>query len=98
LRRPEEVDWDDEKDLRNQAKHGVAFRDAAKVFLDPRHQTRSDFGSPVGDPRWQTVGTTPEGILFVVHAEQHGDVVRIISARKADKIEQADYRSGTFGD
>ena len=98
MRRPEEVDWDDEKDLRNQAKHGVAFRDAAKVFLDPRHQTRTDFGSPMGDPRWQTIGSTALGILFVVHAEQDGDVVRIISAYRADKYDRRAYEAGTFGD
>ena len=98
MRRPEEVDWDDEKDLRNQAKHGVAFRDAAKVFLDPNHQTRSDYGSPIGDPRWQTVGLSEVGVLFVVHAEQVGEVIRIISAQQADGYLRRAYEAGTFGD
>lgn len=34
--------WDDEKDRINFAKHGIHFKTAAKVFLDPDKLIRED--------------------------------------------------------
>ena len=52
------------------------------------------------DGRWQTIGYS-EGcivLLFVAHTNHEADeiVVRIISARRANKYEREQYEKGSF--
>ena len=39
-------EWDEQKDQKNFAKHGIHFRTAAKVFLDPNKLIREDEEHP----------------------------------------------------
>jgi len=86
--------WDARKAEANWRKHGIRFEDAAKVFLDPLHLTRQD-RIQGGEYRWQTIGRI-HGVtlLIVAHtvieecAPEPVDVIRIISARKANKTER----------
>jgi len=89
-----EFEWDEEKNESNLSKHGIDFEEAAKVFLDPwRQEWLDDRG--YGEDRWQSVGiATFPRVLFVVYTEREGDVIRIISARKATKREEKSYRQG----
>lgn len=87
-------EWDRHKAQINQYKHGVSFELATRVFADPyafSHQDRFENG----EYRWQTIGMVDSCvILLVAHTVQDtldGEIIRIISARKATKQEQKLY-------
>lgn len=91
-------EWDEAKARINLQKHQVSFEIAARVFADPlaiTHQDRIEHG----EQRWQTLGIV-EGylLLLVAHTvrdeEDGSEVVRIISARRADKKERKLYEQG----
>ncbi|MFQ5652482.1 MAG: BrnT family toxin [bacterium] len=82
-------EWDEHKNEANIKKHGIAFEDASKIFLRPRIEKRSDRG---GERRYITVGEVNNRIIAVVYTPR-GDKIRIISARKARKNEEREYRS-----
>lgn len=82
--------WDAGKAASNLAKHGVPFDYAVAVFLDPRWV---DFdASREGDreTRRKAVGVI-EGKLFVVVYTDRAGACRIISARRANAMEQGVY-------
>lgn len=83
-------EWDPDKAESNLAKHGVPFDYATGVFRDPRS---ADFdASRAGDKeiRRKVVGAI-EGKLFVVVYTDRAGVRRIISARRANAMEQRVY-------
>lgn len=91
--------WDDAKDESNQRKHGVSFAAAKLVFDDPLHVTRHD-RIEHGEQRWQTVGLAGGvALLLVAHTWREADSgvehIRIISARRATKLERKVYEQGT---
>ncbi|MFV0264966.1 MAG: BrnT family toxin [Kluyvera sp.] len=78
-------------------KHAVRFADAVLVFDDPRHLSRQDRHEN-GEYRWQTIGLV-HGIVVILVAhsvrfESGHEVIRIISARKADRKERSRYEHG----
>ena len=82
-------EWDDVKAEINKHKHKVSFEDAALVFfddykIDELDELHSDF-----EDRYKIVGKVAN-ILTVIYTER-GERNRIISARRADKDEEADY-------
>ncbi|MEI7842830.1 MAG: BrnT family toxin [Gallionellaceae bacterium] len=92
-------EWDEDKNLRNQLKHGVSFDLAQHVFDDPfaflsqdRHEN--------GEERWQTIGIVGGiVVLLVAHTVTMADgteIIRIISARRADKNERNRYDKQTY--
>ena len=85
-------EWDEEKDRINFAKHGIHFKTAAKVFLDPNKLIREDEEHPE-ELRYDVLGRV-EKILFVVCALRNQDTIRMISARLATKDEKARYEYG----
>lgn len=91
-----EFEWDDKKNDLNWAKHRVDFADAIYVFLDENRVEREDTRKNYGETRYQTIGYTEKGVLFVVFTERSGDIIRIISARKVSKREQKYYENGNF--
>ncbi|OIN92147.1 MAG: hypothetical protein AUJ20_08595 [Comamonadaceae bacterium CG1_02_60_18] len=90
-------EWDEVKALRNLRKHGVAFDDAVGVFSDPFAIMRQD-RIEGGELRWQTVGMI-EGhlVLLIAHTvgetQDNKEVIRIISARRADRKERQRYEN-----
>jgi uncharacterized protein len=84
-------EWDDEKARANLKKHGVSFGEATGVFFDPN--AIGDYDSEHSDEerRFFIIGMPSRRPLYVVYAERAGDMVRIISARKADKAERQNY-------
>ncbi len=87
-------EWDEDKARANLKKHHVSFEVAARVFLDPLALAYQDCIEN-GEHRWQTFGMV-EGclLLLVAHTVRHdedGEVIRIISARRADKKEKKHY-------
>ncbi len=88
-------EWDDEKAITNLEKHGVSFGEATEVFYDPNALEGYDAAHSGVESRFFIIGLSSRRLLFVVYAEREGDVVRIISARKAIKKEQEDYEQTT---
>ncbi|MCK4676085.1 MAG: BrnT family toxin [Gammaproteobacteria bacterium] len=82
-------EWNKKKSASNLKKHGVSFEQASTVFSD-------DFGRLIPDPDSQgeerfILMSTQARILTICHCERSSDVIRIISARKADKSERKQY-------
>ena len=86
-------EWDSGKAAANLRKHGVAFEEARTVFEDDEALLMSDSEHSVGEERFVLLGLSAVlRVIVVVHCEfDDGDVIRIISARKADRGERADY-------
>ena len=84
-----QVEWDDEKAELNWKKHGIAFEDAAFVFLDEFRIEYYDELHSDDEDRIKVVGLVDK-ILAVIYTERT-DKYRIISARYATKKEVNDY-------
>jgi uncharacterized protein len=93
-----QFEWDPAKNLSNQRKHGVSFEEAAQVFRDPLYLSWKERVQD-GEERWQAFGKV-EGLslLIVAHTirEEFEDgseieVVRILSARRAEPRERRRY-------
>ena len=87
-------EWDPAKAASNLRKHGVSFPTATRVFSDPYALVEQD-RIENGEERWQTVGIV-DGVvmLLVAHTVRQQDeieVIRIISARRADRRERRRY-------
>jgi uncharacterized DUF497 family protein len=82
-------EWDQTKAASNARKHGVTFTEAASAFYDPHQASYHDEAhSDEGEERFILIGISNRlRFIAVVHAD-HGDFIRIISARKATKTEQ----------
>lgn len=87
--------WDPKKDLSNQRKHGITFREATQVFKDSMALTVFDEDHSLDEERWVTLGLTTSGqYILVIHTfdEFSGGVdIWIISARKATRNEIKSY-------
>jgi len=81
-----EFEWDSAKDQTNRRKHGVDFRTAAKVFLDPLVIEFDDLDA-IGELRFNAIGLVEGRMLFVTYTIR-GDVVRIVSARGASHMKK----------
>jgi len=87
------VEWDGAKARINATKHGITFEEAetvlyddyAIVLPDPDHSSRQE--------RFLLIGLSSAlRVLVVVHCEtENGDVIRLISARRATRSERAQY-------
>lgn len=89
-------EWDKEKDLSNQEKHGVSFEEAKSVFFDENAVEFYDFDYSHNEERFLLLGFSEKlRLLLVCHCYRKDDeVIRIISARRATKNEQKEYRNG----
>jgi hypothetical protein len=92
-----QFEWDSQKDRANQAKHGIDFRTAARVFEDPDMLLIEDRIDDEGELRWHALGLPAgaEPLIVVVHVYRETsdgeEIIRIISARKASKAEGLRY-------
>jgi uncharacterized protein len=85
-------EWDPAKAEANQQKHGVRFADAVAVFSDERALTLDD--PHPDEERYVTLGMDAFARLLVVVYTWRGDVIRLISARKATRQERTHYAQG----
>ena len=87
-----QYEWDEQKRLSNARKHGIDSRDAIAIF-EGDTVLMEDERFNYGERRFVSLGLLQGRVIVVVHTE-HGDVTRIISARKATKYEQRIYLEG----
>jgi uncharacterized DUF497 family protein len=89
-------EWDEGKNSANRQKHGVSFEEARSAFLDENARVLPDPEHSETEDRFILLGLgTSDRILVVCHCyreEEEESIVRIISARKADREEQRQYR------
>jgi uncharacterized DUF497 family protein len=85
-------EWDPRKARSNEKKHGVSFEEAQSVFFDEQALFLEDPQPPHKEERFILLGVSASiRLLVVVHALPEGDVIRIISARKATRMETRQY-------
>jgi uncharacterized DUF497 family protein len=86
-------DWDKRKSELNLAKHGIDFDDAKEVFYGPVTVRQSNRGN---EERWVAIGYLENRLVAVVFTHRAG-FIRIISARRARKNEEREYRNSEVG-
>jgi uncharacterized DUF497 family protein len=86
-----QFEWDLRKEVSNQRKHGVGFREAATVFGDPLATTFPDVDHSGLEERFLTIGESAGRRLLVVSHSERGDNIRIISARQVTRRERKFY-------
>jgi hypothetical protein len=102
-------EWDKNKNASNIRKHDLSFEDAVEVFDDPNYLIERSYDDPAtGEPRWKAIGLIPSRIseVAVIHVsrknewktknigEEPEEVVRVISARRANPGESRRYQAG----
>ena len=86
-------EWDENKNLINQRKHGVSFDEAKAVFNDEEALVIDDPEHSLEEVRFIILGLSSKtNLLVVFHCYRESEtVIRIISARKATKTESGFY-------
>jgi hypothetical protein len=86
--------WDPAKAESNKRRHRVSFEEATEVFSDPDNIVRENVYAG-GEQRLEAIGMTDSLLLllvvFVDRSEPDVEIIRIISARKAERYEQTIY-------
>ena len=83
--------WDPAKATANLRKHGVSFMEASTAFADPLSITIPDPDHSVSEERFVLIGLSNRQHLVVVAHVERGDLIRIISARPANRYERKTY-------
>lgn len=83
------IEWDIKKNQINIEKHGIDFVDANKIFENPI-LTKIDDRIDYKEKRWIGIGKLEQVIVVLVYTIR-GNNIRIISIRKANKIERKIY-------
>ena len=84
-------EWDAQKASSNKKKHGVSFEEALTVLNDRLALHIEDGAHSKGEQRFVAVGKSAGQRVLLVVLTERGDVVRIISARKASSRERYQY-------
>ena len=89
-------EWDPPKAAANPEKHQVSFKEAKSVFFDEFAVQFFDSDHSSVEERFLMLGMSSGAkLLIVCHCErERGEIIRIISARKATKRESAFYQGG----
>ena len=85
--------WDNKKDKTNKRKHGISFEEARTAFYDENAIQYFDPDHSDEEDRFILLGISYKlKVLVVCHCFRESDsIIRIISARKADKEEEYEY-------
>lgn len=86
--------WDKQKAQSNIQKHGISFEEAKSTFFDDNARLIYDSDHSQSEDRFILLGISSYfRILVVCHCYRENDkIIRIISARKANKLEQKQYK------
>ena len=86
-------EWEASKAASNIQKHGVTFEEARTVFFDERARLINDPDHSESEERFILLGfSSSPRVIVVCHCyRSEGNVIRIISARKATATEKKVY-------
>jgi len=82
-------EWDETKRQANIQKHGIDFIEVPEMF-ESETVIVEDTRYPYNEQRYIAIGLLKGRIIVVAYTER-GEVIRLISARKATKNEQINY-------
>ena len=87
-------EWDEKKNRDSFRKHGVWFEEGKTIFHDPYARLIHDSDHSDEEDRFVLLGVGEKlRLLAVCHAYKKNDeVIRIFSARKAERNEVKEYR------
>jgi len=85
-----QFEWDSKKAALNQTRHDVDFEQACEVFFDPFVRV-VDADHETGETREGVLGLTRTWQLLLVVFVERGETFRIISARRATRMERRLY-------
>ena len=88
-----EFNWDSRKAAANLRRHGVSFEEAKSVFFDEHARLIDDPDHSEEERRFILLGLSGTlRLLTVCHCyRSEGEIIRIISARKATRAEAKFY-------
>ena len=90
-------EWDENKAISNQEKHGISFEEAKSAFADSLGRLISDPDHSEDEERFILMGVSFRlRLLIVCHCERGANSIRIISARKADRFERKKYEEKSY--
>lgn len=89
-------EWGVVKAASNIKKHDISFKEAKSVFFDEFAVQFFDKENSVTENRFLMLGMSNEtNLLLICHCERDaGNIIRVISARKATKNERKHYQRG----
>ncbi len=90
-------EWDEAKSETCFRERGFDFAYAASAFADPDRIIRQDTRYGYGEDRYQLIGRIGKRLFVLVYTPRH-DVIRIISARKANTREVKRYENRSHDD
>ncbi len=85
-------EWDDQKERSNREKHKVSFKDAADIFNDSERIQYTSVRN--GERRFKAIGKAFQAMIYTTRDL----IVRIISARRANKEERRIYLAKKLSD
>ena len=84
--------WHRLKNERNKREHGIGFEEAVHVFDDPFSVEEYDIDNSIAEDRYNITGNIGgKWIVVTVTMTPRGELVRLISARSADRVEAEAY-------
>jgi len=86
-----EFEWDSEKALANESKHGVSFFKACEVFDDEHSSTIPDPDHSQDENRYLIFGMSMDGKYLVVSYTERNDRIRLVSSREMTPSERRAY-------
>ena len=89
-------EWDENKNSKNQAKHGIDFLDAIHLFRDHDRIELVDQRKDYGEVRYRVIGVVEEIVIYVVYTYREQNC-RLISARRASRDEREAYYNQKLG-
>ena len=92
-----EFEWDDAKSDECFERRGFDFAYTVRAFFDPLRIVAEDVRRDYGENRYRMTGMIDGRAYFIVYT-MRGSAVRIISARKANPQEVANYEHNAHQD
>ena len=89
-------EWDEDKAKINEKKYRIAFERSLSVFRDPKRIEFHDERHSECEDRYITIGNASRSALFlvVVSSTERNERIRLISMRRASKLEEGLYYGG----
>lgn len=89
-------EWNESKAAVNLKKHGVSFKEAETVFVNPLAIVFDDEAHSDEERREIIIGHSQNSRLLLISFTERLKAIRIISARLATRIERENYEQNVF--